>query len=62
VHDIRTGAKVASGLIDGSGWFGIVDLPPGRWQVRADLPGPHDVRTVVHVQKGRVATAAFPPR
>ncbi|MEQ7005379.1 family 10 glycosylhydrolase [Actinopolymorpha sp. B17G11] len=61
VHDLRTGKKVASGLTDGSGWFGIVDVPPGSWQVRADVPGSHDVRTVVHVRKGRVTTAAFAP-
>jgi uncharacterized lipoprotein YddW (UPF0748 family) len=62
VHDARTGEMVASGLTDGSGWFGIVDIRPGRWQVRARLPGGSaDLETEVRVSEGRVTHAEFVP-
>ena len=59
--NLRTGETTAAGLSDGSGWFAFVDVAPGRWKVTADPPD--DVRgspvAVVHVAKGRIASARF---
>ncbi|REF34952.1 glycoside hydrolase family 10 protein [Thermasporomyces composti] len=57
-----TGTVVATKRTDGSGWFGFVDVRPGRWTVTATLPdGATSVATVT-VQPGRIATATFSPR
>jgi hypothetical protein len=53
--DARTDAVVASRLSDGSGWFGFVDLAPGRYRVVVD--GPRTLRReekMTRVRAGQV--------
>ncbi|NDL60723.1 family 10 glycosylhydrolase [Phytoactinopolyspora sp. XMNu-373] len=61
--NLRTGAKAAGRVSDGSGWFGFVNLEPGRWLVSIELPRgvvgqPVDV---VEVAAGEIVTADFAP-
>lgn len=59
---LRTGkAVVRRG--DGSGWFGFVDLRPGTWLLRVDLPDGVIGKPVdtVRIKRGGLATADFGP-
>jgi len=48
---------VASAKTDGSGWFGVVDLTPGRYRLRITEPGVTGPRTgFVTVSAGEVST------
>ena len=60
---VRRGEVVATTLTDGSGWFGFVDVEPGRYQVRVDaedLGGP--VVEVTRVQAGSLTTVTLGAR
>ncbi len=48
------GGEVASATTDGSGWFGLVDLEPGRYQVRVEgegVTGPRNRVVVVNARE-----------
>jgi uncharacterized lipoprotein YddW (UPF0748 family) len=61
--NLRTGRKVTGRVTDGAGWFGFVDLEPGKWLVKAKLPrGVHgDATEVVEVRKGKIAKPHLGP-
>ncbi|HEY6737821.1 MAG TPA: family 10 glycosylhydrolase [Actinopolymorphaceae bacterium] len=61
--NLRTGERVTGRVTDGSGWFGFVDLDPGLWLVRADLPrGVHGKSVdLVNVRKGKIAEPRLGP-
>lgn len=56
-----TGDEITGRVTDGSGWFGFVDVKPGKWKVTAELPVGVDGESsvVVKVKKGGLATADF---
>lgn len=54
---------IGSAITDGNGWFGFVDLAPGRYKVRVDparAHGPHHLRNVT-VVVGQVAVVELTP-
>jgi uncharacterized lipoprotein YddW (UPF0748 family) len=60
VHDVSGQTQIASRLTDGSGWFGFVDLAPGRYKVTVDdeeVRGRH--LRVVRVGVGELETVPF---
>jgi uncharacterized lipoprotein YddW (UPF0748 family) len=61
--NLKTGETVTERTTDGAGWFGFVELAPGTWMVRADLPDGvvGKALDIVHVTKGGLATAKFGP-
>jgi hypothetical protein len=62
VTNLATGEALVR-RADGSGWFGFVDLKPGRYLVRVDLPAGVVGRpvTTIQVRKGELATARLGP-
>ncbi|HYO55519.1 glycoside hydrolase family 10 protein [Archangium sp.] len=62
LYDAETDAHVGSKVTDGSGWFGFVDLQPGRYNAIVDdarVSGRHVA--VVEVSAGQLATVAVTP-
>ncbi len=62
LYDAETDAFVASRLTDGSGWFGFVDLAPGRYKAIVDMKrarGRHVAVTTVRA--GTLSTVAITP-
>jgi len=60
VRDISGKTLLASRLTDGSGWFGFVDLAPGRYKLTVDdedARGRH--MRVVKVAAGELETVPF---
>jgi uncharacterized lipoprotein YddW (UPF0748 family) len=58
----RRGEQVATATTDGNGWFGFVDVAPGRYQVRVDrdaVRGPH--LATATVTAGRLTGADVRP-
>ncbi|MQA26198.1 MAG: family 10 glycosylhydrolase [Micromonosporaceae bacterium] len=62
LRDLRSGQVVATRLSDGSGWFGFVDVEPGKWLVSATSSDGAQAHAMVRVTAGQVATARFAPR
>ncbi len=60
LYDAETGASVATTRTDGSGWFGFVDLVPGRYKAIAALTGRHVA--ITSVAAGGLATVSLAPR
>lgn len=62
VTNLATGETLVR-RADGSGWFGFVDLLPGRYLVRVDLPSGVVGRpvTTIQVRKGELVTAQLGP-
>jgi uncharacterized lipoprotein YddW (UPF0748 family) len=63
LYDAETDALIASRVTDGIGWFGFVDLVPGRYKVQVDQArahGPHQTVTVA-VSVGQVAAVEMTP-
>jgi hypothetical protein len=62
LRDAETDALLARRLTDGSGWFGFVDLEPGRYKVMVDNERVHGRRVVVFtVRAGEVTTVRIEP-
>ncbi|MFA9429494.1 glycoside hydrolase family 10 protein [Egicoccus sp. AB-alg2] len=62
VRRLGPGGEPRTALTDGSGWFGAVDLPPGRYQVRVDGPGIEGPRNqVVTVTAGSLTEVRLQP-
>jgi uncharacterized lipoprotein YddW (UPF0748 family) len=60
VRPLGHGGEVRTALTDGSGWFGLVDLAPGRYQVRVDDSGVEGPRNrVVTVTAGDLHEVAI---
>ncbi len=62
LYDAETEAYLGSKVTDGSGWFGFVDLQPGRYKAIVDtarVSGRHV--SVVKVSAGQLATVALKP-
>ncbi|HEX6290722.1 MAG TPA: family 10 glycosylhydrolase [Herpetosiphonaceae bacterium] len=62
LYDAETDAFVAAKVTNGSGWFGFVDLAPGRYKVIVDGERVTGRRVaVVTVEAGQVASAELTP-
>ncbi len=62
LYDAETDAFIATRYTDGSGWFGFVDLAPGRYKVAVDGSRADGRRVVtVTVAAGELATATLTP-
>ncbi|MDP9375083.1 MAG: carboxypeptidase regulatory-like domain-containing protein, partial [Chloroflexota bacterium] len=62
LYDAETDALIATRLTDGSGWFGFVDLAPGRYKVMVDNDRVYGRRVAVFtITAGQVATVALTP-
>lgn len=62
LYDAETDDYVGSKVTDGSGWFGFVDLPPGRYKAMVDkarVSGRHVA--VTEVSAGQLATVTLTP-
>jgi len=63
LRDAETDALLGRRLTDGSGWFGFVDLEPGRYKVLVDGDRAQGRRVVVFtVRAGAVTTVQIQPR
>ncbi|MBA2633263.1 MAG: family 10 glycosylhydrolase [Chloroflexi bacterium] len=63
LYDAETDALVGTRLTDGSGWFGFVDLEPGRYKAIVDGERAHGRRvSVVTVTAGQVTETAIAPK
>ena len=63
LRDAETDALLAERLADGSGWFGFVDLEPGRYKVLVDGARVTGRRVAVFtVRAGGVTTVQITPR
>lgn len=63
IYDVSGRTLVASQLTDGSGWFGFVDLAPGRYKVKLDGADVHGQRVVVfQVAAGELTTLSLRPK
>jgi hypothetical protein len=63
LYDAETDILIASRITDGIGWFGFVDLVPGRYKVKVDhtrAHGPHQTVTAA-VSAGQVAAVEMTP-
>ena len=63
LYDAETDVLIASRLTDGSGWFGFIDLAPGRYKLQVDSTrahGPHQTITVA-VSAGHIAAVELTP-
>lgn len=63
LYDAETDVLIATRVTDGTGWFGFVDLAPGRYKVKVDQArahGHHQMVTVT-VSAGEVATVELAP-
>src|SRR5688572_4217100 len=63
LYDAETDVLIASRVTDGIGWFGFVDLVPGRYKLKVDLTrahGRHQTVTVA-VSVGKVAAVEMTP-
>lgn len=63
LYDAETEVLIASRVTDGTGWFGFVDLVPGRYKLQVDntrAHGYHQTVTVA-VSAGQVATVQMTP-
>lgn len=63
LYDAETDVLIASRVTDGTGWFGFVDLAPGRYKLQVDhtrAHGQHQTATVA-VSAGQVATVDMTP-
>jgi uncharacterized lipoprotein YddW (UPF0748 family) len=63
LYDAETDVFIASRVTDGTGWFGFVDLVPGRYKVKVDRTrahGRHQTVTV-GVSAGQVASVEMTP-
>ncbi|MBA3365614.1 MAG: family 10 glycosylhydrolase [Actinobacteria bacterium] len=62
LYDAETDAFIASRLTDGSGWFGFVDLVPGRYKAVVDVERARGRRVAVTtVRQGMLATVELTP-
>jgi uncharacterized lipoprotein YddW (UPF0748 family) len=62
LYDAETDALIGSKLTDGSGWFGFVDLAPGRYKAIVDGERVYGRRVAVFsVEAGQVATVELTP-
>ena len=60
LYDAATNTLVASRRTDGTGWFGFVDLNPGRYRVRVEAPGEAGTASAsIPVIAGRVTPLAL---
>lgn len=60
VYDAETEAFITTKLTDGSGWFGVVDLAPGRYKAIVDQTVAYGRHVAVFgVHAGRVSSAAL---
>lgn len=60
LYEAATNVLVASRRTDGSGWFGFVDLGPGRYSVRVEAPGEADTTSAsITIIAGRVTPVAL---
>jgi uncharacterized lipoprotein YddW (UPF0748 family) len=63
LRDVSGRTLVASQLTDGTGWFGFVDLQPGRYKISLEGSEVHDRRVVVfEVQAGELTTVPIRPK
>jgi hypothetical protein len=63
VHDAETDALVASRVTDGFGYFGVVDLAPGRYKAIVDGGAVHGQRVAVFsVSAGEVTDVPIIPK
>jgi uncharacterized lipoprotein YddW (UPF0748 family) len=63
LFDAETDAFVGSRLTDGGGWFGFVDLAPGRYKAIVDGETVHGHRVVVvTIEPGGLTRAEITPR
>ena len=61
--DAETDALVGTILTDGSGWFGFVDLAPGRYKAMVDGAVAHGQRVIVFgVAAGEVTDVVITPK
>src|SRR5688572_10836113 len=63
LYDAETDVLITSRVTDGIGWFGFVDLIPGRYKLKVDLTrahGRHQTVTVA-VSVGKVAAVEMTP-
>jgi len=62
LYDAETDAFVAAQVTDGSGWFGFVDLQPGRYKVMVDGARAKGRRVAVtDVGAGQLTTVELTP-
>ena len=63
LYDAETDVLVASHVTDGTGWFGFVDLVPGRYKLQVDNTRAHGYHQtmIVAVSAGQVATVEMTP-
>jgi uncharacterized lipoprotein YddW (UPF0748 family) len=63
LYDAETDVLIASRVTDGTGWFGFVDLAPGRYKVQVDRTRAHGYNqtVTVAVSAGQVATVEMAP-
>lgn len=63
LYDAETDVLIASHVTDGTGWFGFVDLIPGRYKVQLDASRAHGYNqtVTVAVSAGQVAAVEMTP-
>jgi uncharacterized lipoprotein YddW (UPF0748 family) len=63
LYDAETDVLIASRVADGTGWFGFVDLAPGRYKVKVDRTRAHGRHQTVTaaVSAGQVAMVEMTP-
>lgn len=63
LYDADTDILIASRVTDGTGWFGFVDLIPGRYKLQVDRTRAHGYHqtVTVAVSAGQVATVEVTP-
>jgi uncharacterized lipoprotein YddW (UPF0748 family) len=63
LYNAETDAFIASRITDGSGWFGFVDLAPGRYKVMVDGARAYGQRVeVFNVTRGQLTTITLTPK
>lgn len=62
LYDSDSGRFVGSRITDGSGWFGFVDLAPGRYKVVVDCMGSRSLCTeVANISAGHLTVVSLTP-
>jgi hypothetical protein len=63
LYDAETDVLIATRVTDGTGWFGFVDLAPGRYKLQVDNTSAHGYKhtITVIVSAGQVATVDMTP-
>jgi uncharacterized lipoprotein YddW (UPF0748 family) len=59
LYDAESHRPIGSRVTDGSGWFGFVDLSPGRYELVVDLPATRGGAANTDVASGRVTTVSL---